>query len=139
MISACVSLKFSGPCQLSRQLDENLLRQHNLLVPSNYLVTTRPSMSGPKRKCVICVVVFWMLLVSVILLAPSLPSHRRPTITSDQHSKITHEMYIATRRAVTPKVRVCVCVCVCACVCVTAGWAASLVDTKPLGPHLTAG
>ena len=40
----------SGPCQLPHSLDESLLQQHHLLVPSNYLITSQPSVAAPQRQ-----------------------------------------------------------------------------------------
>lgn len=55
-----------GPCQLPYHLDETLLQQHHLLMPSSYLITSQPSVAAPQRQYKLsptCVVdVIWFAL-----------------------------------------------------------------------------
>ena len=57
-VCACMELVLlsfitAGPCELPHHLNESLLQQHHLLVPSKYLITSQPSVAAPQRQLTI--------------------------------------------------------------------------------------
>ena len=76
-----------GPYQFPQHLDEALLQQHHLLVPSSYLITSRPPVAAPQRQyklftactvdvnCLPCSTIHTQLSQTHIHIRPTLKGH----------------------------------------------------------------